>query len=215
MSWMNRCKNAWEVFLYEKRGRFLYRIYDRCADLFYGMETRRHVNPEHYGFAEAHVYAPSDWWAVRKMLSSLSLGHDEVFLDIGCGKGRVLRIASELGFERVVGIELVPMIADQARKNLGRRAEIIVGDARNTPFPEDLTFVFIFNPFPWEVFSVVLNRLHAFAKAKRRPLRVLYHGPVCHDWALAQAYVQDITSFSIDARYWEEFKLYRITPVGA
>ena len=43
---------------------------------------------------------------------------DYTLVDIGCGKGRVLLLASELEFHQIVGVELDPDLVRIARKNL-------------------------------------------------------------------------------------------------
>lgn len=51
-------------------------------------------------------------------LASLRLGMVDVFCDIGCGDGRVLIAATSRYRCRSVGIEIDPMIAEQARKHV-------------------------------------------------------------------------------------------------
>ena len=43
---------------------------------------------------------------------------DYTLVDIGCGKGRVLMLASEYAFREIVGVELDPRLAGVARRNL-------------------------------------------------------------------------------------------------
>ncbi len=42
------------------------------------------------------------------------------FVDLRCGKGTALFLASEAGFRRVIGVELVPDLLDAARRNVER-----------------------------------------------------------------------------------------------
>ena len=65
-------------------------------------------------------YEPSPLLALRRGLRGRELRPDDVFLDLGCGKGRVLVDAVQLPFARVVGVELVPELVEQARANLAR-----------------------------------------------------------------------------------------------
>ena len=45
---------------------------------------------------------------------------DYALVDIGCGKGRVLMMATEYAFPEIMGVELDPGLARVARKNLSR-----------------------------------------------------------------------------------------------
>ena len=61
------------------------------------------------------------------------------FVDVGCGKGRAVLLASQMPFREVVGVELHPQLAETARLNLDRwregagtaaRTSIVCADAR-------------------------------------------------------------------------------------
>src|SRR3954447_10435823 len=89
---------------------------------------------------------------------------DYTLVDIGCGKGRVLMLASEFAFREIVGIALNPQLARVASKNLRkwmmrRRASTLVsgqiriveGDALTVPFPDGPVALFYFNSFEREM----------------------------------------------------------------
>ena len=101
------------------------------------------------------------------------------FIDIGAGKGRMLIIASELGFERIVGVELVPELADIAKKNLAKlgikNAEVESADAADFLFPHSDLVVYFYNPFTWEVMQKVVANL----RNHTRELYVIYKFPKC------------------------------------
>ena len=55
------------------------------------------------------------------MMSSLKLDFQEfTFIDIGSGKGRVLMMAADYPFRRILGIELLPDLHRAAQENLNR-----------------------------------------------------------------------------------------------
>lgn len=60
--------------------------------------------------------ALSEWMATLPEIG-LTL-EDYAFLDLGCGKGRALLLASEYPFRQVTGMELHPGLAAVARRNL-------------------------------------------------------------------------------------------------
>lgn len=76
------------------------------------------------------------------------------FVDLGCGKGRPLLLARELGFGRIIGVEFAPALAAIARRN-APFAEVVVGDAAEYLFPGGPLVVFLYNPFD----EVVLQRV--------------------------------------------------------
>ena len=78
------------------------------------------------------------WWyrgrrrIIAAELAQLSIPHDPVILDAGCGSGRTMVELTEIG--EVHGVELDPEAADVAR---GRSAgEIVVGRLEQLPFDE-------------------------------------------------------------------------------
>ncbi|HWJ42934.1 MAG TPA: methyltransferase domain-containing protein, partial [Solirubrobacterales bacterium] len=83
-----------------------------------GGETRERVTMAELGIdqEEYHEYEPSGWKALSSAMRGVEIGPDDGFLDIGCGKGRVLQQASRRPFARVVGVELSPQLAEQARR---------------------------------------------------------------------------------------------------
>lgn len=98
------------------------------------------------------------------------------FLDIGAGKGRGLLVASELGFKKVIGVELNPALAAVARANAlqwsGAHAsdataariapiQVIEQDALDLALPHTPCLLFLFHPFEAPVLSQLLNTIDA------------------------------------------------------
>ena len=54
----------------------------------------------------------------RYLMKALGLPEGSVFVDLGSGKGRVLLIASNYNFKRVVGLEISSQLCEIARKNV-------------------------------------------------------------------------------------------------
>jgi SAM-dependent methyltransferase len=110
------------------------------------------------------AYSPSDpaWieWALARISEDFSTF---TFIDLGCGKGRALMVASHHGFCRVVGVEFARELVEAGRRNLLacgiEGAEIILEDAANFLFPEGNLVVYVFNPFSPEVLRPVLDKL--------------------------------------------------------
>ena len=87
-----------------------------------------------------------------------------LFLDIGCGKGRPLIIASDYEFRMVIGIDYSLRLCRIARQNLvrchARNALVICADATEFVYPSVDTFAFLYHPFSNErLLKFVLNEL--------------------------------------------------------
>lgn len=124
----------------------------------------------------------------------MRIRHDrDVLIDLGCGKGRVLAVACHYPFRKVMGVELDQDLAEAARNNLhrlaarGTTAPFVVdcADAAAWPIPEEVSIVFLFNPFYGETFRKVLANLRQSWDAQLRPLTVIYLQPVQHPDLLA------------------------------
>jgi SAM-dependent methyltransferase len=111
------------------------------------------------------------------------------FLDLGCGKGRALMLASEFNFREVVGVELNAAMVTIAQRNISlwtrahaedptaqRIAQIRVlhGDALETPFPASPTVAFLFHPFEEPVVKPLLRRIESAFARRVGELDILY-----------------------------------------
>ena len=100
------------------------------------------------------------------------------FIDLGCGKGRALMIASRLGFGNLIGVEFVVELAEIARDNLEKlnigNAVVLHTDAAEFRFPDCDTVVYLYNPFSQEVFRQVLSNMQSSFSKK---LYVIYKTP--------------------------------------
>jgi SAM-dependent methyltransferase len=131
-------------------------------------------------------YQASAWTALRRALDGRRVSSDDVFLDLGCGKGRVLWLAARnYPFRRVIGVEVVDEMVDFARANLEanrhrfRAAEAVVeaANAAEYPIPDDVTFVYMFSPFGGEVFEATIENLVASLERRPRSMTLIYANP--------------------------------------
>jgi len=110
------------------------------------------------------------------------------FLDYGCGKGRAVFLAAELGFRRSIGIELNPALFEVARRNAlaFRRArrgagaiDIVLGDATvfRPPADEDAV-LFFYNPFGEALMAKTVATIEAACREAPRRRVVAYRNPV-------------------------------------
>lgn len=140
-------------------------------------------------------YQPTEPSLFHEMLSTLGIDFGEfTFIDLGSGKGRVLLMAGDYAFRRIVGIELLPELHRVAQENLSQyksnsqqcfALETICSDAREFAFPAEPTVLYLFNPLPEEGLVQVIVNLDRSLREAPRPLYVLYHNPLL-DHMLAQ-----------------------------
>jgi SAM-dependent methyltransferase len=138
-------------------------------------------------------YASAHPITTRAALQRLRPGPDDVFVDLGCGKGLAVLLAAELPFKRVIGVELAEDWAQEARENVERvrhrlrcqDVQIDTADVLEWEVPRDLSVVFLYCPFLGDVFSKALDRLITAYDEHPRPLRIVYDYPWEHNRLLA------------------------------
>src|SRR5262245_37566835 len=74
----------------------------------FGIETNEQVALQELGLAASDRvdYDPSPWLALRRILPKRAVTSNDVFIDFGSGKGRVVIQAAMYPFRKVIGIEL-------------------------------------------------------------------------------------------------------------
>ena len=167
------------------------KIGDRGFDLRYGTDTLNLIELEDLDIESPTKpngmrYEPTRARPMRRFLRAMAFPKDSTFVDFGCGKGRVLLVASDYGFKRVVGIEFSPQLCEQARRNLaiyrgktGTRSdvEIVECDVLDYKIRDDETTFFFFNPFDAGVMGQVLSNIVASHKKHPRRIWLIYHYP--------------------------------------
>jgi len=124
-------------------------------------------------------YQASDVSLVEWAIASSGVPFERTtFVDIGCGKGRVLILASRKPFKRIIGFDYSENLLHTCGKNLkllglDKRCEISLGDAANFPFPAGELMLFLYNPFDSPLFETVLGRIRGIYA----PVTIAYLGP--------------------------------------
>jgi SAM-dependent methyltransferase len=168
------------------------RLRDRGFDRRLGTETSLFVETgaqsdvTSANLAHGIRYEPTRARPFQKLLTTAAIPARGTFVDIGCGKGRVLMLAAEHGFTRVAGVDYSPSLCAIARRNLdilrektglGFESVIHNADASVYAFDRDDTVVFLYNPFDPTVLRAVLANLRASLARDPRELWLVYHRP--------------------------------------
>ena len=137
--------------------------------------------------AYAIDYAGSQPNVLRLALAKLPKVDDFTFIDLGCGKGRALLVASEFSFRDIIGVELSSPLAKITRHNAAIMAQrfprrtpvrVAVGDASNYPLPPGNLVVFLYNPFHAELIANVVAGVETALAAETRSIYVIYYNPM-------------------------------------
>ena len=100
------------------------------------------------------------------------------FVDLGCGKGRVVLLAAQRPFRRVLGVEISAVLAEIARSNVDRfrpaeallaPVDILEADVTTVDLPEDDLLLHLYHPFETSITERVLQRLETSRAAGAAP----------------------------------------------
>ena len=170
------------------------RPYEPAEDLTFderhGTDTAGSVEPDQLGIADqvtrsnAILYLPSPLRVTNWMLDHVGVDPSErTFVDLGCGKGRVLLVAAQRPFRRVVGIEVSEQLADIAADNAERytgppprRAgiDVVTADVTTVDLPATDLLIHAYHPFGTEILAGVLARLDTSLQATPRRVTFAY-----------------------------------------
>jgi SAM-dependent methyltransferase len=165
-------------------------------DAQYGLETSRKFARWRWRTGDpaadaANVgYVGSQPSVIRRGLTVLpTIARGSTFVDIGCGKGRGLAVASEFSFGDIYGVELLSKLAQVAEANMAllaarhparTRPRVLQGDATQPPLPEagDVA-IYMYNPFSGELVDRLLDSLEThLERAPQLRAFVVYCNPV-------------------------------------
>jgi SAM-dependent methyltransferase len=182
--WLARLAGPVLIRYYESRWR---RPRKHPFDELHGVHTSGFV-PGYLLGSTVHVgYAGAQPGIIRKALTVIPEPQQCRFLDLGCGKGRPLLVATEFGFPAITGVEVSPGLARIARRNAGilanaypdrTRINIVTADATKYRLPAESLVVFLYNPFDGPLIERLLCNIEASLLQSPRALYIVYYNPV-------------------------------------
>jgi SAM-dependent methyltransferase len=166
--------------------------FDRQA----GVRTVGTLTVEALGLSalDSHRYDATPIGFFRSLLGKLALDYaNTVFIDLGCGKGRTLLLASDYPFRAIVGVEISRELCDMAMENIKtycsrrrRCSDISVHCQGIDEFeysaygPSDHLLVYLFNPCGEAVLRAGLQKMHGVA-ARGGLVTIVYLNPTCRE----------------------------------
>lgn len=134
----------------------------------------------------AEIYQAASYYLLEHVFETLrQLAVPDGFVDLGCGKGRVLVVAAHYGFTRITGVDFAKELCDEARSNCKPLTFkfpavswlIIHSDAVDFKFEKNTHIIFLFNPFKETVMKQVIKNIRLSLKRYPRKIWVVYMNP--------------------------------------
>lgn len=183
---------GWAV---RRANRFVYVVGHVAIDRLLGVRTSHGMTLEELGFARGNLgrYEPTPWRPLIQSLRALQPHRDDVLVDLGCGRGRVILAAMSMPFQRVMGVELSPQLAAETQRAVERNrfwmrageVQVVAANAAAWTLPDDVTIVYMSNPFWGSVFATAVNNIFESVERRPRRVRLVYDHPFEHNYLLA------------------------------
>ena len=154
-----------------------------------GDEDPRELTVVGENVSHAIPYIPTTPRTGRHMLRDLPITDVSsfTFIDIGSGKGRMLLLAAEHPFRRIIGVEFASDLHALAQKNVKTyrnpsqvcfQIEPVHIDATQYEFPLEPLLIYFYYPFDQSVMEPVIQNLNRSLAEHPRDVVLVYHNPV-------------------------------------
>ena len=167
----------------------------RDFDKSFGVETTGLIHPTQLTLNQSNQihavsYGATDPRDFRKTVSHLPIDYPKfVFIDFGSGKGRVILLASEFPFKRIVGLEFSEELHQIAQSNIDRfpkercrcaNMESVCTDVLDYSLPGDDLVCYFCNPFDSTLMTQVVVKICESFRKRPREILVLYYNAKEH-----------------------------------
>jgi hypothetical protein len=176
---------------------------DVLFDAAHGTDTYKRVlqselRVDSVNQSEAAPYFPTRGRAFRKAMASFDIPKDGTLVDLGSGKGKILLLAAQCGFQRVRGVEFSADLARIADANVQRMrgklgaadVQTICADVTTHQFASDENVFFMFAPFGPTVMRQTMSNLRDSLEKDPRRIWIIYTLPRLLDLVTTQLPVQ-------------------------
>jgi len=176
------------------------RIYDGWSrphpfDRTYGVDTSGSVAavecaPDAHLASQISPYGGSQPSIVRTAIDALPAHDRYAIVDLGCGKGRPLIVASEFPFASITGVELSASLAEIAVANTRRIVarypsrtpiEVRIGDATTVDAPGPFVVYYMYHPFNRALVSAMIANVEQQLASRLQHAFFVYYNPVHGD----------------------------------
>lgn len=196
---------------------------ESAFDRKYGTDTSgviplKHLTIKSQNIEQGIWYEPMSVKVFRQLMGHLTINFSEFeFIDFGSGKGRVLLLASEYGFQKVVGIEFAEELHRKSNENVAiyelytqksSNIETFCMDAVEFPIPKVPLVIFFYSPFGGRVMHQVLNNITTSLTSNPRKIIMVFYGRSPSSLRLLKATQFHCRELQLHAD-WSKFIHYR------
>jgi SAM-dependent methyltransferase len=181
---------AWHITRREIKGEKKYGINTTGADELKDLEEKG------IDISHATIYMPASYDMLELVLDQLDEKKIRHFLDIGCGKGRVMCVAAAKGIDKVTGVDFSKEFCAAAKENLETVKQnhpaleytVLNTDAFYFPIPDDADCIFLFNPFDEVIMSGVAENIEMSLERAPREISIVYLNPLNKELFLSNGF---------------------------
>lgn len=159
--------------------------YDWLMDKWYRVETRVIRGATEADIAGTVGKDPTRtlsayYLSLFKLRRKIAPTANDVFIDLGCGTGRVLFVFAKSNVRRARGIDFDPVTVQIANANVesfnGPREKVVIeqGDCAKTRFTDETIFCFC-NPFGATTMGIVMDNIRQSLRDNPRKARILFY----------------------------------------
>ncbi len=151
---------------------------DLIQDLKRKVKTQKIIELDELGIDKSKGvrYEAISYKKLKKILSYAKKKQFDNFLDIGCGLGRPLIVANQVGFKNLYGVDISDKLIKKCQINLDIKkieADLSCTDVNSYELPRGKLCIFLFNPFGEERVKKIVKK---FSERENETL-ILYHNP--------------------------------------
>lgn len=151
-------------------------------DFFHNVETRFREGSSN---KNNNHYAPTYYSVIKESFSYIKNKKQLVLIDVGCGKGKVLLVASDFEFKRIVGIDLNKKLLSTCRKNINNYKNL--KEKKNLIKLEQINALkynitnenvfYFFDPFSQKILDKFLKKILQSFKKNKRIIYLIFANP--------------------------------------
>ena len=181
-------------------------------DLFRNKDYLKTISSEELGFdgSKYHRYSTSDNFYLKKIINYINVGKDDSIIDIGSGKGSVLRFFLKYPFKKIGGLEISEKLIEISKSNLNHanKNQIVHfnEDAKDFNKYDDFNIYYVYNPCSKEIFEGILEKIVSTSSNKKL---LIYNNPTCEESVINYGF-SFIKEF--DSQWGHGIKLFSFTP---
>jgi len=153
---------------------------NKILDLRYRIDTEDIIELKDLGF-NPNVgvrYESIPYWHIERIMKSVQTSNNDILVDMGSGKGRILCIASKYKFKKIIGLEISKKLISICHKNMNSfNRELLCSNyelnncnANDFTIPSNANISFFFNPL-----KKVLKNIKESIIDNPRELKIVFY----------------------------------------